>query len=100
MIKENIKDNWLKEEMAREEKISIWDLYDNRKDVFDEHHNNCERQELERKHAYRHANQRFRNQVANTTPDAQKMKIVMESIIAFIITTPSLNNFFGGDEGV
>ena len=85
------KDNWIEEERARESKISIWSMYDNRKDVFDSHEQFCDRREVEREHRRAHQMaERIQNrrQYSNTKMSKQQenaIQAVLSIIIAIIM---------------
>lgn len=53
-MKELTKDNWLRDEKARESRISIWEMYDNRKAVYNDHQENCEREQVASFHTRKH----------------------------------------------
>ena len=86
-MEEMIKDNWLKEEKAREAKISIWEMYDNRKVVYDEHRENCEREEVAESHSNAHNYQNTVLRSANANPDKAAEVIIstVASIIVFVV---------------
>lgn len=48
-------DNWLKEEMKLEAKISVWDFDDNASYLDKEHREKCEAKHLEREHQKQHS---------------------------------------------
>ncbi|MDO4199072.1 MAG: hypothetical protein Q4D13_08825 [Erysipelotrichaceae bacterium] len=90
MKNELIKDNWLEEEKARESRISIWEMYDNRRDVFNEHQENCDRNNVYQEHVTMH--NRYRNlssgnsdQYYNSEFSRKVMGIVAVSVLIVVL---------------
>lgn len=45
-----VHDDWLEKERRREERLSVWSLFDNRLINYQEHQENCERAAVEQEH--------------------------------------------------
>lgn len=79
---ETDKDNWLKKEIIRESRISVWDFDDRAKYLKDMHSENCDREKVYRKHQEKCELNR------NSQNNYQRMKMKKDFVSSFkIIST-------------
>ena len=76
----NNNDDWLAKEIAREKRVSAWDLDEGRK-LRQEHEEDCEVKEVADRHHQRH----LRRQAVTFTPDPKEKKIDGKAVMWLVI---------------